>query len=235
MSEIVRTESLNGYEYTVYDTGTIVATGQLQDETAARNSYNQRIAGGESRQPTDQGGHIVAASHNGSSDRINITAQDAKVNTRDIRAVERDETSALRSGDTITTERIAHCYSDPNRPDAYMINDTVVGSDGITRTASSSFTNTDMSQYDDDLDQDVSPSDDSFTAVEETGISRDELYKALEDDNIPNDYDHSWTGHETSENQMEDFGSNSSCSTTSSSEGTGGNNEDNSNSSTMTI
>ena len=51
-------------------------------------------------------------------------------------------------------------------------------------------------------------------------ISRDELYKALEDDNIPNDYDHSWTGYETSENQMENFGSNSSCSTTSSSEGT---------------
>lgn len=116
-----------------------------------------------------------------------------------------------------------------------MINDTVVGSDGITRTVSSSFTNTDMSQYDDDLDQEISPSDDSFTAVEETGISRDELYKALEDDNIPNDYDHSWTGYETFENQMEDFSSNSSCSTTSSSEGTGGNNEDSSNSSTMTI
>lgn len=235
MSEIVRTESLNGYEYTVYDTGTIVATGQLQDETAARNSYNQRIAGGESRQSTDQGGHIVAASHNGSPDRINITAQDAKVNTRDIRAVERDETSALRSGDTITTERIAHCYSDPNRPDAYMINDTVVGSDGITRTVSNSFTNTDMSQYDGDLDQEVLLSDDSYAAVKETGISRDELYKALEDDNIPNDYDHSWTGQVTHDNQMEDFGSDSSCNIASSSEGTGGDNEDSPYSSTMTI
>ena len=233
MREIVRTETLNGYEYTVYDTGTIVATGQLQNETAARNSYNQRIAGGKSRQPTDQGGHIVAASHNGSPDRINITAQDAKVNTRDIRAVERDETSALRSGDTITTERISHCYSDPNRPDAYMINDTVVGSDGTTRTVSSSFTNTDMSQYYDDLDQDISPSDDSFAAAEGTGISRDELYKALEDDNIPNDYDHSWTGHETQDNQMEGFGSDSSCNMASSSESTGGANEENSCSSTM--
>lgn len=74
ISEIVRTETLNGYEYTVYDTGTIVATGQLQDETAVRNSYNQRIAGGEGRQSSDQGGHIVAASHNGSPDRINVTA-----------------------------------------------------------------------------------------------------------------------------------------------------------------
>lgn len=170
MREIVRTETLNGYEYTVYDTGTIVATGQLQNETAARNSYNQRIAGGKSRQPTDQGGHIVAASHNGSPDRINITAQDAKVNTRDIRAVERDETS-----------------------------------------------------------------DDSFAAAEGTGISRDELYKALEDDNIPNDYDHSWTGHETQDNQMEGFGSDSSCNMASSSESTGGANEENSCSSTMSI
>lgn len=200
MRRIIKTKRLNGYDYTVYDGGTAVVTGSLQDETAARNSYNQRIAGGKSRQPTDQGGHIIAASHNGSPDKINITAQDAKVNTRDIRAVERNETSALRSGDSITTERIAHCYSDPNRPDAYMINDTVVGSDGITRNVSSSFTNTDMSQYDDDLDQDVSPSDDSYTAVKGTGISRDELYKALEDDDIPNDYDHSWTGHETSDN-----------------------------------
>lgn len=235
MSEIVRTGSLNGYEYTVYDTGTIVATGQLQDETAARNSYNQKIAGGESRQPTDHGGHIVAASHNGSPDRINITAQDAKVNTRDIRTVERDETSALRSGDTITTERIAHCYSDPNRPDAYMINDTVLGSDGKTRLVSNSVTNTDMSLYDGDLEQEVSSSDDSYAVAEGTGISRDELYKALEDDNIPNDYDHSWTGHKTFDNQMKDFGSDSSCSTASSSESAGGTNEDSSCSSTMSI
>lgn len=92
-----------------------------------------------------------------------------------------------------------------------------------------------MSQYDDDLDQDVPPADDSYAAVKETGISIDELYKVLEDDKITNDYDHSCIGHETPDNQMEDFGSNSSCSTTSGSEGTGGSNEDNSNSPIMTI
>jgi len=215
MRRIIKTKRLNGYDYTMYDNGTIVATGRLQDKTAARNNYNQRTAGGKSRLSTDHGGHLVPACTNGSPDKLNITAQDAKVNTRDIRAVERNEKAAQKAGDVIMTERIAHCFSDPDRPDAYMINDTVIGSDGKTRLVSSSFTNTDMSQYDENYIYDSNSADDSFAAVKHTGITEEELYKALGDNDIPDDYAHSWTGCCSAENQMTDFGKDStSCDNT---------------------
>jgi hypothetical protein len=123
MSEIIRSEEHNGYTYDVYDSGTTIAHGTIQDEKASRNATIQRNAGGESRQPDDHGGHLVPASQNGTSNEVNISAQNGKVNTRDVRTVERGETQDVRNGAEIQTERIAFCSHDPNRPDAYIIND----------------------------------------------------------------------------------------------------------------
>lgn len=84
---------------------------------ASRNASIQRNAGGDSRQPDDHGGHLVPASQNGTSNEVNISAQNGKVNTRDVRAVERGETQDVRNGAEIQTERIAFCSHDPSRPD----------------------------------------------------------------------------------------------------------------------
>ena len=193
MSEIIRSEEHNGYTYDVYENGTTVVRGSIQDEKASRNPSIQRNAGGDSRQPDDHGGHLVPASQNGTSDAINISAQNGKVNTRDVRAVERGETQDVRNGAEIQTERIAFCSNDQNRPDAYMINDHETMPDGTTTDIHSSFTNVDMSQFQDDTGLDQAP--DSYDAARGSGYSRDEYYEILEEAENMNisDYGPGWT------------------------------------------
>lgn len=193
MSEIIRSEEHNGYTYDVYDNGTTIARGDIQDEKASRNASIQRNAGGDSRQPDDHGGHLVPASQNGTSNEVNISAQNGKVNTRDVRAVERGETQDVRNGAEIQTERIAFCSHDPNRPDAYMFNDRETMPDGTTTDIHSSFTNTDMSLYQDDTG--LEHAADSFDAAKESGYSREEYYGILDEAESMNisDYGPGWT------------------------------------------
>lgn len=200
MSDIIRSEEHNGYTYDVYDSGTTIARGNIQDDKASRNASIQRNAGGDSRQPDDHGGHLVPASQNGTSNEVNISAQNGKVNTRDVRAVERGETQDVRNGAEIQTERIAFCSHDPNRPDAYMINDHETMPDGTTTDIHSSFTNTDMSQYQDDTG--LEHAADSYDAAKGSGYSRDEYYGILEEAESMNisDYGPGWTS--TSNAQM---------------------------------
>lgn len=193
MNNISRTETHNGYNYEVYDNGSVRATGQIQNEKAERNGYIQRIAGGASRQETDHGGHLVPASQNGTSDRINISAQNAKVNTRDLRAVEREESKAVNNGATIETERIAVCDIDPDRPSAYIINDHVIMPDGSEHDIHHSFTNEDMSQFDKYTDLDDAPN--SYNDIaKEMGYSKEEYEQILtESENYDySDYDEGW-------------------------------------------
>lgn len=179
---IIKTENHNGYQYDVYENGTTVARGEIQDVKADRNPKNQQKAGGESRQPDDHGGHLVPASQNGTSDSINLFAQNSKVNTKDVRAVERSETKAVRNGAAIETERIAYCYNDSNRPEAFMINDRVTMSDGTVYNVSSSFTNCDMSQYEQDMgDTGLENAENSYDAAKNSGISEQEFNDILEE------------------------------------------------------
>lgn len=193
MNNISRTETHNGYNYEVYDNGSVRATGQIQNEKAERNGYIQRTAGGASRQETDHGGHLVPASQNGTSDSINISAQNAKVNTRDVRAVEREESKAVNNGATIETERIAVCDIDPDRPSAYIINDHVIMPDGSEHDIHHSFTNEDMSQFDKYTGLDNAQ--DSYNDVaKEMGYSKEEYEQILtESENYDySDYGEGW-------------------------------------------
>lgn len=192
MNNINRKETHNGYDYEVYNNGSVRATGMLQNKKAERNGYIQKTAGGESRQETDHGGHLVPASQNGTSNRINIFAQNAKVNTRDVRAVEREESKAINNGTIINTERIAVCDVDPNRPSAYIINDHVIMLDGSEHDIHHSFTNADMSKFDNDAGLDKAQ--DSYNVAKEMGYSKKEYEQILtEAENYDySDYDEGW-------------------------------------------
>lgn len=132
----------------VFENGFSMDEGEIMNSIVkTEEHYVQRKAGGDSRLSDDRGGHLVPSSQNGTSDSINITAQNGKVNTRDVRVVERDESSAVKNGATIQTERTAYCSNDPNRPDAYMYSDHVTMPDGTTHDIHHSWINVDMNQY----------------------------------------------------------------------------------------
>lgn len=201
MRETICSEEHNGYTYEIYDNGTTIARGEIQDEKAARNASIQRKAGGESRLPDDHGGHLVPASQNGTADAVNISAQNSKVNTRDVRAVERAETKDVRNGAEIQTERIAFCSNDPNRPDAYMVNDHEVMPDGTASDIHSSFTNVDMGKYQDSTG--LENAADSYDAAKGSGYSKDEYYEILEQsENVKiSEYGPGWTSSSNSISQ----------------------------------
>lgn len=150
----MRTVEANSYNFTVdTNTDTTIATGELQNEMASRNSKMQVQAGGESRLETDQGGHLVAAVHNGPAIRENLFAQDSHLNQSQFKVVENAERSLIANKDSpasIYTERTAY-MSHPKqnngaRPDAFMINDTITYANGNRQEVHLSFSNMTVNQ-----------------------------------------------------------------------------------------
>lgn len=201
MAKISETVEYNGYTYTRDEGGNLTAAGEMENEPSERSAHAQRTAGGDARLPTDHGGHLVPASNGGMKDGMNITAQDGKVNTRDVRAVEREESKAIDNGFTISTERTAYFGSNPDRPDGYMINDHVTASDGHSYDVHHSFTNTDMAQYEHSYEgyEDAPSSYNAPGGAQEHDISEQEFNSMMDEMNEESaglsDYDGSWTSH----------------------------------------
>jgi len=125
---------INGYTFSIdAKTGTTVATGQIQAEKAERNTYLQRVAGGELRQAGDQGGHLVAVQHGGPPIRENLFAQDGKLNQGGFKELEQAEHKLITDPErsvSIETKRFAYMSQPAQslkdaRPEAFMINDTI--------------------------------------------------------------------------------------------------------------
>lgn len=150
----MKTVEANGYKFAVdTNTGTTTATGELQNEMASRNSKMQAQAGGELRLETDQGGHLVAAVHNGPAIRENLFAQDSHLNQSQFKVVENAERSLIANKDSLAsiyTERTAY-MSHPKqnngaRSDAFMINDTITYANGSRQEVHLSFSNMTVNQ-----------------------------------------------------------------------------------------
>lgn len=202
MANIVRSEDHNGYHYDVYDNGTRVATGQIQDETAARNGYTQAKIGHQYVDPLGEdskgnGGHIVPSSQNGSSNVINVVPQEASTNQKDVRNIEREESKAVRSGAEIQTERISYCSNNPNQPDAFMINDHVTMPNGNSSDVHASFSNVDSSKLDGHYYGELDNAQNSLDAGVSMGFDREEYSGILEATNNEvaelSDYDSGWS------------------------------------------
>lgn len=136
----------NGYTFAVDDTtGTIIATGELQNTMAERNQAVMAKTGGDMKTETDHAGHVIAARENGPCIPENLAAQDSKLNLSTYKKVENAEHRIMKDGGEIQTERIAY-MSNPKteqgvRPDCFMVNDKITYSDGNIQEVHLSFPN----------------------------------------------------------------------------------------------
>lgn len=138
------TVEANGYVFVTDETGTVTATGALQDKMASRKGMPKK-AGGSLREAGDHNGHGVAARFNGPPIGANISAQNGKLNQGAFKRMENAEAAVLKDGGKITTERIAYssrrAADGSVRPDAYMINDRVIYKDGERQNLHQCFAN----------------------------------------------------------------------------------------------
>ncbi len=153
----VRTVYENGYTFSIdTENGTTIATGRLQDVKAERNAQLQTKAGGELRESGDQGGHLVAAQHNGPPISENIFAQDGRLNQGVFKSIENAEhrlISNTQGNAEIYTERTAfvsnvHVISGI-RPDAFMVRDNITYADGKVQDVYLSFPNMSVQEQED--------------------------------------------------------------------------------------
>lgn len=128
----------NEFKFTVEDSGTITAEGKIPTLGV---KCGKRITP-DGMQPGDQRGHLIAASEGGGNHPFNVTAQNGKLNQGEYKAVEMNEKRLARQGNDVQTSKTAYVSSQSgNRPDAYMVNDTITCPDGETQHAYFSFQN----------------------------------------------------------------------------------------------
>ncbi len=121
---------VNGYRFATDAQGRVTSVeGRLDLEAAARNGYQQRIAGGTDRLPGDQGGHLIASIFKGPGDRINLVAMDGNFNMGAWRSMEARLETALKEGKTVDV-KIDVRYSDGQRPTSFRVEYTIDGQVG---------------------------------------------------------------------------------------------------------
>lgn len=129
----------NGYNTVNPDTGSITYNGPSEITKGNHNNMPSRT---DAYLPTDERGHIQASSLGGSNSRDNIAPQSHDLNQGGYKSMENGERSALKDGGTIQSEKTAFVSNQPgNRPDAFMVNDTVTYADGQTQSVHLSFSN----------------------------------------------------------------------------------------------
>lgn len=122
----------NGYDFEVEKIGakqrTRRITGNLKSGPVERRSRNMQLrAGGEDRQPDDDGGHFIAGRFNGPRKAFNHFAQNARFNRGVYREVENGWAKELAAGRRVFVDIIPHYRGSSIRPDSLTIVWTVDG------------------------------------------------------------------------------------------------------------
>lgn len=117
------------------------AEGSLILSKGDRNPTIQKEAGGSNRQDTDDGGHILATRFSGSSDAVNVDAQNSNLNRGSYKQLENDEANSLQDGNKIFTSKDTYKSNNSERPDAYMGYDIIERPDGTRDWNAYSFQN----------------------------------------------------------------------------------------------
>ena len=171
------TYTANGATYHTDGNGAIQswsATLTGPQQAARRSPSHQKHLPGKLE--GDHAGHYLAASEGGSGLTDNLAPMDAKVNTRDYRAFERENHELLEKGYTLRLEGSNHMGSSDLRPDGIMVTRSVYNSNGDLQDREYfSWTNTDMSQYqgNDFGAPDIPNAMDE--SLEKAGITREEI------------------------------------------------------------
>lgn len=91
---------------------------------------------------TDERGHIQASFLSGDNSKFNIAPQAKDLNHGSYLSIENGEKDALIKGNTIETEKIAFSSNQPGqRPDAFLVNDTIIMENGKQQEIHHSFAN----------------------------------------------------------------------------------------------
>ena len=170
LSAIVRH---NDYDhYLDYYGRTICVEGDLRLEKAKRNTYAQRIEGGEYRRENDDGFHIIAASFGGWGGSENLVASERLLNREYYRSFEREWTKHLEAGRDVHVKVTPLYLENDTRPYALVGEYTVSGKDIEPYTDYISFTNEDLEKPEFDLSDydDFDPYPEEHRDVEEGHI-----------------------------------------------------------------
>ena len=97
------------------------AWGSLElTEEGVRNAEAQRLAGGEFREPTDDGGHLIGTRFGGSPELENIDAQNRNLNRGGYKTEENSWAASLEDGNQVFVNVDTYKSNGSDRPSAYM-------------------------------------------------------------------------------------------------------------------
>ena len=128
-------------EYSSVDpkTGNVTYSGPLE---ITKGNHDHMPTRTDAYLPGDERGHVNASSLGGINSSANIVAQHSDVNHGAYYSMEQGERAALQNGATIDSYKAAIVNGQPgDRPEAFMISDTVTYADGHSETLHHSFTN----------------------------------------------------------------------------------------------
>lgn len=128
-------------EYSSVDpkTGNVTYNGPLSLE---KGDHSHMPSRSEAYLPGDERGHVNASSLGGINSKSNVVAQHADLNHGAYYSMEQGERSALQNGATIESSKTAVVNGQPgDRPEGFMVSDTVTYADGHTESIHHSFTN----------------------------------------------------------------------------------------------
>ena len=92
---------------------------ELTDE-GVRNAEAQRLAGGEFRESTDDGGHLIGTRFGGSPELENIDAQNRNLNRGGYKTEENSWAASLEDGNQVFVNVDTYKSNGSDRPSAYM-------------------------------------------------------------------------------------------------------------------
>ena len=126
---LMHREVRNGYEYQIDDRGRTrkVSGALVLAGKQVRSRTVQAQAGGVERQPSDDGGHYVAARFNGPTDAFNHFAQNANFNRGGYRVLEDEWARDKRTGRTVTVRIVPQFDGGSVRPSVIDVWWTVDG------------------------------------------------------------------------------------------------------------
>ena len=97
------------------------AWGSLElAEDGVRNPEAQRLAGGEFREATDDGGHLIGTRFGGSPELENIDAQNRNLNRGGYKTEENSWAASLEEGNQVFVNVDTYKSNGSDRPSAYM-------------------------------------------------------------------------------------------------------------------
>ena len=109
---------LDSYEYRVNGNNQVIyAGGDLKLEHGERNLYAQRIAGGEFRRESDDGGHLIGTRFGGSGELKNLVPEDSHVNRSAFKSIENQWANDLIEGKEVHVDIEPIYHGDSERPD----------------------------------------------------------------------------------------------------------------------